>query len=123
MPRAANYVRPIYLSLQVLREAGIDRFPVNFKQILRRYHIRLMTYEVFCAYHECDISVCFDLFGKDGESVYLCAYLLAAFAGAHGNPAWLWMLCDCCNGCMALPNLFAMLYLSPTIKQSPPHPA
>ena len=79
MPRAANYVRPIYLSLQVLREAGIDRFPVNLKQILRHYHIRLMTYEDFCACHECDISVCFNLFGKDGATIamrgrYLIVY-------------------------------------------------
>ena len=57
MPRAANYVRPIRLSLQVLREASIDRYPVNLKQILKRFGIRLMTYDEFCRYNECDISV------------------------------------------------------------------
>ena len=79
MPRTANYVRPIYLSLQVLREAGIDKFPVNLKQILRHYGIRLMTYEDFCAYNECDISVCLDQFGEDGATIamrggYLIVY-------------------------------------------------
>ena len=69
MPRAANYVRPIRLSLQVLREASIDRYPVNLKQILKRFGIRLMTYDEFCRYNECDISVCFEEFGKDGATI------------------------------------------------------
>ena len=48
-------------------------------------------------------------FGERAEGVFLACYVLAAFAGALGKPEWLWTFCDCCNGMMALPNLFGLL--------------
>ena len=69
MSRPANYVRPIQLSLQVLRDAGIDSFPISLKKILRHYDIRLMCYEDYCKCNDCDMQVCFDLFGKDGATI------------------------------------------------------
>ena len=79
MVRQANYARPVQLSLKVLRDAHIDSFPVSLKQILRTYSIRLMTYTEYCRYNDCDISVCFDQFGKDGATItqnrkYLIVY-------------------------------------------------
>ena len=79
MSRPANYVRPIQLSLSVLRDAGIDSFPVSLKQILRHYGVRLMCYEDYCRCNECSIQTCFDLFGKDGATIenngrYLIVY-------------------------------------------------
>lgn len=69
MSRPANYVRPIQLSLQVLRDAGIDSFPISLKKILKHYGIRLMCYEDYCKCNDCDIQVCFDQFGKDGATI------------------------------------------------------
>jgi Na+/alanine symporter len=43
--------------------------------------------------------------------MFSIAYLLAAFAGALGSPEWIWAFCDCANGMMALPNLYALLRL------------
>lgn len=79
MLRPANYVRPIHLSLTVLRDAGIDSFPVSLKQILKHYGIRLMCYEDYCRCNEIDMRACFNLFGKDGATIenqgrYLIVY-------------------------------------------------
>lgn len=79
MTRPANYVRPIQLSLQVLREAGIRSFPVSLMQILRHYGIRLMSYEDFYAVNDCDIKTCITQFGPDGATIesggmYLIVY-------------------------------------------------
>lgn len=79
MSRSANYIRPIQLSLSVLRDAGIDSFPISLKQILRHYGIRLMSYEDYCRYNEIEMQVCFSLFGKDGATIenngkYLIVY-------------------------------------------------
>ena len=79
MSRITNYVRPIHLSLQVLSEVGIDRFPINLKQILRHYGIHLMSYEAYSARLECSLPVCFKQFGNDGATLakngkYLIVY-------------------------------------------------
>ena len=79
MSRPANYVRPVQLSISVLRDAGIDSFPVSLKQILRHYGIRLMSYEDYCRCNGIDMRVCFNLFGKDGATIenngkYLIVY-------------------------------------------------
>ena len=79
MVRPANYVRPIQLSLQVLRYTGINSFPVSLKQILKHYGIRLMTYEDYCRVNECEMQLCYSLFGRDGATIeengkYLIVY-------------------------------------------------
>ena len=79
MSRPANYSRPVRLSLQVLRDAGITGFPVSLKQILKAFGIRLMTYEEFCLVNDCEVSVCIEQFGKDGATIekngkYLIVY-------------------------------------------------
>lgn len=71
MPRQANYIRPIQLSLEVLRDAGIDSFPVSLKKILKQMRIRLMTYEDYCIYNACSLQQCFDQLGKDGATIEL----------------------------------------------------
>ena len=54
------------------------------------------------------------LFGNSAEPVYLALWVSAGFAGAFGSPEWVWAFSDCCNGLMALPNLYAMLRLLPS---------
>ena len=49
--------------------------------------------------------------------VFLCFYVIAAFAGALGSPEWIWAFCDCCNGMMALPNLYGLLRLSGMLRE------
>jgi len=67
--RSANYAYPVQLSVQVLKRAGIDSFPVSLKQILRHFQIRLMSYEDYCKCNGCDLQTCFMLFGKDGATI------------------------------------------------------
>lgn len=67
--RAANYAHPIQLSVQVLKRAGIDSFPVSLKKILRYFHIILMSYEDYCRDYGCDMKTCLLFFGKDGATV------------------------------------------------------
>ena len=79
MARPANYVRPIQLSLTVLRDAGIDSFPVSLKIILRHYGIRLLSYEDFCKEFHCTMETCFAYLGRDGATIekngrYLVVY-------------------------------------------------
>ncbi len=79
----------------------------------------LLAFATMIGWYPCGAAAVRYLCGARGMPVYLAAYLLAAFAGALGNPAWLWTLCDCCNGCMALPNLYAMLVLLPRVSVQP----
>ena len=79
MARPANYVRPIQLSLTVLRDAGIDSFPISLKQILRHYHINMLSYEDFCEKYHCTMEACYAFLGRDGATIvkngrYLIVY-------------------------------------------------
>jgi AGCS family alanine or glycine:cation symporter len=71
----------------------------------------LLAFATMLGWYKCGLTACRDLIGKHASSVFPFCYLLAAFAGALGNPAWVWTLCDCTNGMMALPNLYALLRL------------
>ena len=75
----------------------------------------LLAFATMIGWYPCGAAAVRYLTGGKGTGCYLALYLLAAFAGALGEPLWLWTLCDLCNGCMALPNLWAMLMLSPTV--------
>ena len=52
------------------------------------------------------------VFGRFGV-VFVAAFLLAVVAGSVGDVAVVWQLADIFNGLMALPNLCALLLLSP----------
>lgn len=75
----------------------------------------LLAFATMIGWYPCGAAAVRYLTGGKGSGCYLALYLLAAFAGALGEPLWLWTLCDLCNGCMALPNLWAMLTLSQTV--------
>ena len=72
----------------------------------------LLAFATMLGWFPCGAAACRDLLGTRAASFFPLAYLLAAFAGALWNPAWIWTLCDCANGMMALPNLYALLRLS-----------
>ena len=74
----------------------------------------LFAFATMLGWFSCGCASAEYLFGKGSKPFYTACCLVAAFAGAHGNPAWLWAFCDLCNGCMALPNLYALLLLRPT---------
>lgn len=72
----------------------------------------LFALAAMIGWYPCGAACTHYLFGKNGTAVFAGAYILLAFAGALGSPAWIWALCDCCNGMMALPNLWGILKLS-----------
>lgn len=69
MTRTANYTRPIHLALQVIKEAGVEQFPINLKTILRHYRIQLFTYTEYCASNECTLEECMAHCGRDGATI------------------------------------------------------
>lgn len=96
--------------------SGLGRFAGGFLAVC----MVLLAFATMVGWYPCGLAAVQWLTGDRGTFVYLCAYLLAAFAGSLGDPAWLWALCDLCNGCMALPNLYALLYFG---IQKPPYHA
>ena len=86
--------------------AGLGRFAGIFLGIC----MMLFAFATMLGWYRCgELSAC-TLFGKRAAPVFKAAYLLTAFAGALGEPAWVWTFCDCANGMTALPNLYALLY-------------
>ncbi len=72
----------------------------------------LFAFATMIGWYPCGAACAGYLFGKNACTVYFAAYVLLAFAGALGSPAWIWAFCDCCNGMMALPNLYGLMILS-----------
>lgn len=52
---------------------------------------------------------------KRGKSLYILLFALFAFLSAFLNQGSAWAAADLINGCMMLPNLFALLFLSPEV--------
>ena len=72
----------------------------------------LLAFATMIGWYPCGAACVRYLFGSGAGKVYPAVYLLLCFAGALGSPEWIWQLCDCCNGLMALPNLWGMCRLS-----------
>lgn len=95
--------------------AGFGRYAGVFLSIC----MILLAFATMLGWYRCgEISAC-TLFGQRAAPVFKAVYLLAAFAGALGEPVWIWTFCDCANGMTALPNLYALLRLHfvPAAKQ------
>lgn len=73
----------------------------------------LFAFATMIGWFPCGMASVSYLFGERIRPLYLCCCIAAAFSGALGNPAWIWTFCDLCNGCMAIPNLTALLILHP----------
>lgn len=71
------------------------------------------AFATLIGWYPCGLAAMRYLGGKRCEALYLSAYVLAAFAGALSDSAAIWLLCDIANGCMALPNLTALILRSP----------
>ncbi|MBR4201346.1 MAG: sodium:alanine symporter family protein [Oscillospiraceae bacterium] len=76
----------------------------------------LLAFATMIGWFHCGASCARYLFGGRADAFFPALYVLAAFAGALGSPEWIWAFCDCCNGLMALPNLYAMLRLSDSLE-------
>ncbi|MEH6344974.1 MAG: sodium:alanine symporter family protein [Bermanella sp.] len=55
------------------------------------------------------------LFGVKSVIVFRCAWILAIPLGAMANLDFIWLLADTLNALMAIPNLIALLLLSPVV--------
>ena len=55
--------------------------------------------------------------GRVARRVYQVAYVAMVFAGCVASLDTVWELADCFNGLMAIPNLIALIALSPVIKR------
>ena len=55
--------------------------------------------------------------GRVAVRIYQVAYVAMVFAGCVANLDVVWELADCFNGLMAIPNLIALIALSPVIKR------
>lgn len=72
----------------------------------------LLAFATMIGWYPCGAACARYLGGRNAADIFCAAYILLCFAGALGSPEWIWALCDCCNGMMALPNLYGMLRLS-----------
>ena len=55
------------------------------------------------------------LFGVKSVIIFRCAWILAIPLGAMANLDFIWLLADTLNALMAIPNLIALLLLSPVV--------
>jgi AGCS family alanine or glycine:cation symporter len=84
----------------------------------------LFAFATMIGWFPCGLAAAEYLFGKGCRPVYAAFYVLLGFAGAFGSPALIWAFSDCCNGLMALPNLWAVCRLLPeTAKEPVPYSA
>lgn len=88
--------------------AGLGNFAGGFLGIC----MILLAFATMIGWYPCGAACAQYLGGRNAADFFLAAYILLCFAGALGSPEWIWALCDCCNGMMALPNLYGMLRLS-----------
>ncbi len=88
--------------------AGLGQYAGGFLAVC----MVLLAFATMIGWYPCGAACVQYLFGLRGVPVYLAGFVLLAFAGALGSPEWIWQLCDCCNGLMALPNLYCMCRLS-----------
>ncbi len=74
----------------------------------------LFAFATFLGWFPCGCAAVQMLFPRGGRGVYTALWLLAGWAGALGGEAGVLALCDFCNACMALPNLYALCRLAKT---------
>lgn len=98
---------PSGLLLHAFRD-GLGRYASGFLAVC----MVLLAFATLIGWYPCGAACVRYLFGSGAAAVYPALYILLCFAGALGSPEWIWQLCDCCNGLMALPNLFGMCRLS-----------
>lgn len=79
--------------------------------------IALLAFATLIGWYGCGKTAFCYLFGQKNGAVYGMMYITAAFCGALGRVEWIWLLCDFCNGCMALPNLAGLYLLLPELRR------
>ena len=80
----------------------------------------LLAFATLIGWFPCGAAAFQILFPRKCD-IYLSLYLLAGFIGALQPAAWIFILCDCCSGCMAIPNLAALLVLRNELKTEAYH--
>lgn len=91
--------------------SGFGRWAAWFLAIC----IALLAFATLIGWYRCGLAAFRYLFGTKQDSIFCLLYLFTAFAGALGRAEWVWLLCDLCNGCMALPNCIGLLRLLPVL--------
>ncbi len=79
--------------------------------------IALLAFATLIGWYGCGKTAFCYVFGHKNSGVYAMMYITAAFCGALGRVEWIWLLCDFCNGCMALPNLAGLYLLLPELRR------
>lgn len=79
--------------------------------------IALLAFATLIGWYGCGKMAFCHVFGEKHCSIYLAIYVTAAFCGALGKAEFVWLLCDVCNGCMALPNLYGIWRMLPTLRK------
>ncbi len=79
--------------------------------------IALLAFATLIGWYGCGRMAFCHVFGQKQEGIYMEIYITAAFCGALGKAEWVWLLCDICNGCMALPNLYGLWRLLPKLRE------
>lgn len=79
--------------------------------------IALLAFATLIGWYSCGRMAFCHVFGEKHCGIYLAIYVTAAFCGALGKAESVWLLCDVCNGCMALPNLYGLWRLLPTLQK------
>ena len=92
--------------------SGLGRAAAGFLAL----SMMLFAFATIIGWYPCGLTAFRFLFGSSADSIYMMLCIIAAFAGALGEPALLWSFCDLCNGCMALPNLLGLLRLRREIR-------
>lgn len=102
------------LSSQAFNEAvpKIGQFGVTIATIF----FSLSTILGWAYYGEVCVGYVFSKNRKVAVLVYRLVYVAFAFVGAISNIGVVWLIADCFNVLMALPNLIALIVLSKTVK-------
>ena len=66
----------------------------------------------WCFYGQCAAKW---LFGKAGALWWVWLFLAVTALGGLGDTRWVWQMVDLFTALMALPNLLALLFLSPAV--------
>ncbi len=113
--------KPIYLNagdasglLLYAFSDGLGKYAGGFLAVC----MVLLAFATMIGWFPCGAACVRYLCGNGVVSVYSGVYLVVCFAGALGSPAWIWQFCDCCNGLMAIPNLWGICRLSRTFSAS-----
>ena len=102
------------LSSQAFNEAipGVGKFGIAIATIF----FSLSTILGWAYYGEICVGYVFSKHRKTAINIYRIVYVAFVFVGAISNISIVWLIADCFNVLMAIPNLIALIVLSKLVK-------